>query len=456
MTSDMAFDIRVSEDRLAVVLTCTAPVREVETLVENVFERLGKMGLAEPPSMEALRSRIEAALAADVLAQGIKLAQGVMPVAPQDGRIIWSGDFFGDGFALDEETGAVDYWTHKANPAVRNGQLLAQAVPPVDGADGADVFGKKVACGKGRPARIRPGAGVFCSEAEGEYRATRDGRVRFKNGILSVDEVYTVVGSIGIETGHVDHPGTLIVERDVQAGAKVHAAGDIHIKGYVEVADIESGGSLEVGVGITGKGVQPIRVNGDLRSRYLIETAVETQGDVIVEREVVQSLIASNGSVLMPKGRIVGGRVSARRTIEVRQAGSEALVPTVLRAGMTEEMSRVVHEKMERIAELAANIEKIEHAIGPLLDRMDSLPEDKQTIVRQLASNLESCKLEREALEAEIEMMHAGPRPEVIIRGVVYPETTIWVGNSKLLIHEQISQPVRATAIKGNVRLSVL
>lgn len=88
--------------------------------------------------------------------------------------------------------------------------------------------------------------------------------------------------------------------------------------------------------------------------------------------------------------------------------------------------------------------------------KLNSLPEDKQAIVRQLIANMEACKQECDALEAEIESMHAGSRPEVIIRGVIYPETTLWVGNAKLMIREMISQPIRATAIKGNVRLAVL
>ncbi|MBX7255031.1 MAG: FapA family protein [Candidatus Hydrogenedentes bacterium] len=456
MTADVAFDIRVSDDRMAVLLVCGTPIKESEALTASVLQRLEKMGLCDLPSMQCLKAKIDAAIVSDSLAQGVEIVAGKKPIPPQDGKIVWSGSFFDEGFVIDQGTGAVDYWTHKAHPGVQSGQLLATIVPPVEGEEGTDVFGKKVSCGKAHPAKIRGGAGVLHSEPEGEFRAARDGRVRFKNNILTVDEIYTITGSVGIETGHVDHPGMLVIEKDVEVGAKVRATGDIHIRGFVENADIESGGNVEVGVGITGKGSSPIRVAGNLKSRYLIEAVVEAQGDVVVEREIVQSRIASNGSVLLPKGRIVGGRVGARRTLEVRQAGSEALVPTVLRAGMTEEMSRMVHEKMERIAELTANVDKIDRVVAPILDKLDALPEEKQAIVRQLIANMEACKEERQALESEVESMHAGPRPEVIIREVVYPETTIWVGNSKLLIHEVISQPIRATAIKGNVRLSVL
>ncbi|MFA6242918.1 MAG: FapA family protein, partial [Candidatus Hydrogenedentales bacterium] len=427
-----------------------------ETLTDNVFQRLSKMGLSNPPDSDVLRARIDAAILSETLPTGIELALGQPPVAPQDGRIVWAGDFFDEGFAVDQGTGAVDYWTHRANPAVHSGQLLAQVIAPLEGEDGTDVFGKRVPCGKGRPARIRAGVGVIHNEAEGEFRAARDGRIRFKNGSVSVDEVYTVTGSIGIETGHVDHPGALVVEGDVESGSRVRATGDIHIRGFAENADIETGGNLEVAGGITGKGSRALQIAGDLRSRYLMETFVEAQGDVYVEREVVQSRIASGGSVFLPKGRIVGGEVCARRTIEVRQAGCEALVPTCIRAGMTEEMGRMVHEKSEKIAELSANAEKISRVVEPILDKLNSLPEDKQAIVRQLIANMEACKQESDALEAEIESMHTGSRPEVIIRGVIYPETTLWVGNAKLMIREMISQPIRATAIKGNVRLAVL
>jgi hypothetical protein len=55
---------------------------------------------------------------------------------------------------------------------------------------------------------------VNTTEADGcvVYSASRDGRMRRADGILAVDDIYTIRGEVGLETGNVSHPGATVTD----------------------------------------------------------------------------------------------------------------------------------------------------------------------------------------------------------------------------------------------------
>ena len=110
------------------------------------------------------------------------------------------------------------------------------------------MFGKLIPPAAPEPAVVRAGAGVR-AEPRGDltcFYAARAGRFRWEDDTIHVDDVYVVQGNVGLATGHVNHPGTVIVHGDVQAGAQLLAGGDVEIKGAIECANVQTGGNLVV------------------------------------------------------------------------------------------------------------------------------------------------------------------------------------------------------------------
>ncbi|MCH7865430.1 MAG: DUF342 domain-containing protein, partial [Proteobacteria bacterium] len=203
--------------------------------------------------------------------------------------------------------------------SVEEGQHLATVSPPISGKEGKDVFGNRVKVRRAQKARIRTGKNVR-KEGEWDYYADCAGRIRWEGHALHVDNVYTIPGDVDLKTGDVTHPGAVIVQKDVGEGAEIVADGDVEVYGIVEKATIKCGGSLTVRGGIVGGENCTIKVGGSLQALYIMDAHVEAVGDVEVEKEILQSVLTTDGNVLIPRGRIVGGRIAARSEVLVGQA----------------------------------------------------------------------------------------------------------------------------------------
>ena len=450
------FHLRVSDDRLAVVLDCGVDLEHFPEIVDRVEGALRGLNVAELPSREDLEKRLRNACRSTPggpVINKLNVVEGIPITPPRNGEIRWAGDFFAPGFTIDEETGAINYREHVAKPSVTSEQLLAVLIPRQEGKDGTDVFGKRIQAPRARPARIRPGAGVRLDDENNRCYAKCDGRARYVDGILAVDHIYTIEGSVGLSTGNIDHPGALVVEEDVETGSTIRAGGDVSVGGLVESADIECGGHLDVRGGITGIGARPIKVAGRVQAKFVLDAQVTAGQEVAIAKEAVHSNITSQTAICMPSGRLVGGEIYARHLIDVKQAGSEGAVSTSLSVGLLGEMAKVVAEKEKELTRLRKEAKRIRDTIDPLVSKRHSGSSVRQGIVRQLTDALGDIDDAIMFLEAELEEIQGGKRPQIIVRGTLYPETTLTIGHVTLRVKEALAGPVRAVASKGAVHL---
>jgi len=449
--------VRISEDGLRVLVDCSSPGGDYEGLLERLEQEIEALGV---------RDRIDNAALADWLAgqaqQGFPIRDAVLlegraPVPPVHGRIEWAGPFFERGFIVDDATGAIDYRQHAAQLFVEAGQLLATVHPPRKGVDGEDVFGKALRVQTPASARIHAGQNVSRSDGGGEFHATMGGRIRWASGMLSVDQVYRIPGSVGLATGHVRHGGALMIEKDVEAGARVEADGDIEIKQVLEPADVVCGGSLTVRGGVTGGAGREVRVAGSVQARFLLEADVEAGADVIVEREIVRCVVKTAGAVVMPCGRIVGGSVTALDGIQAAQAGSAASVSTELHLGEDFRPGEQLAAINKNMADFKEQLNKIEPVLSPMVRKVNSLPPDKVKAVKLLAVQVKELKEAIEQSRQQADAIRTESRPqaraEVVIRDMIFPETVICIRQERLRVQEEVRGPVRAVYRDGQIRL---
>ncbi len=440
--------LRVTPDRLSVVLEGPVEVRDLDALLDAVMRELARLQLAEPPVPGEVRRRLREALGPEGKLNRVVVAEGRSPVPPEDGRIEWAGDFFNAGFVINEATGAIDYRRRAAQVSVANGQLLARVHPPRDGTDGQDLFGLRMPAGKGRKARLRAGGNVR-TEADGTvFYAAATGRVRLTGDVLSVDEVFTVAGSVGLATGHIDHPGALIVEQDIEAGSEVAATGDIEVHGVVESAQVSTAGSLTVRGGIIGSAHSTVRAGGQVHAKFLRDARVEAGGDVVIEKEVLHSIVKTQGAFQMPRGRLVGGETVARNGVDVHQAGSEALVSTVIAAGEDFQESDDVRGKERRVAELEMTLARIQATVEAVAPQAESLPPARRQALEDLESQAQALARAVDDLRAELQALGPkegdGARARVRIRGTLHPEVVLRICGDRLRVSEVYPGPVQA------------
>lgn len=449
--------VRVTEDRLRVLVDCSACGDDYEGLFKRLEQEIEAVGLRDRMDNVALADWLAGQAQEGFPIRDAVLLEGRAPVPPVDGRIEWAGPFFERGFIVDDATGAIDYRQHAAQLSVEAGQLLATVHPPRKGVDGEDVFGKASRVQAPASARIHAGQNVSRSDGGGEFHATMGGRIRWASGMLSVDQVYRIRGSVSLATGHIRHAGAVIIEKDVEAGARVEADGDIEIKQVLEPADVVCGGSLTVRGGVTGSPGREVEVAGSVQARFLLEADVEAGADVIVEREIVRCVVKTAGAVVMPCGRIVGGSVSALDGIQAVQAGSGASVPTELRVGEDFRLGKQLAAIERKIADFTEQRNKIGPVLSPLLRKIDSLPPEKVEAVRLLAAQVKKLKeaIQQSRQQADAIRMKWRPqaRAEVVIRDMIFPETVICMRQERLRVQEEVRGPVRAVYRDGQIQL---
>lgn len=332
------YRLQVTEDKMAVLLDGELPVELLDLTAQAIHDELVDMGIHEPPSAEVLERRLKIATKESPELQGWVILKGKPSVPPVDGKIEWAGDFFNPGFVVDEDTGAIDFRQRAAQVSVEEGQLLARIYKSHEGEEGRDVFGNAITVRKAKQLRLRLGSNVRRDDEEGAIYSEKNGRIRWNNNLVYVDEVLTVTGSVGLETGHISHPGALVVQEDVLEGAEVRTNGDIEVRGVVEAALIRTKGNLTVRGGITRARNPGIEVAGHVHAKFILDSNIRAGGDIVVEKEIVNSTAEAGGKITMPRGRVVGGEVKSFGNITVGQAGSEGSVPTTLLAGNAEKI----------------------------------------------------------------------------------------------------------------------
>jgi uncharacterized protein (DUF342 family) len=349
----------------------------------------------------------------------------------------------------------INYREHTGDPTVTEGEILAQVYPPETGEDGRDVQGNRIPAGKPKPVRMRCGANIELKENDTVFCAASKGRIRCSKQLLSVDPVYVVSGNVGLESGNIEHPGALVIEGDVEAGARVCADGDIEVHGIVEAADIEAGGGLTVRRGITGGEGHHIKAGGRVHVRFLVETEIEAGDDVVVESEMVNSNVHTKGSFIMPGGRLVGGCVTSQGNIHLKQAGSEGVVRTRLAIELDPAMAQAIAEKEGEMKRIRDSLKKIKETLKTLKKKKDGLSDSARDALAKLDGNIADMQMTLQNLDSEREelvaQMRNRGRPQIVIQGIAHPETTFDIYTHRMRIREPLVGPVRAVVGRNGI-----
>jgi len=460
-SAKLKLDVRVSADNLSVLADCVVTEANVSQLVEALLSELGVLKIASPPDRDGLVKWVVGLVSEQgpVLKNAV-VVKGVAPVPPVDGQIEWAGNFFDSGFVIDESTGAIDYRRRAAQRSVQPGQLLAKIRLPVPGVDGQDVFGRRIRALQAKAALIRMGENIRKEGPEGSMYATVEGRVRWTDDTLSVDKVFMVEGSVGLESGNIDHPGAVEVTQDVLEDATVKAKGDIEVRQVVEHADIETGGSLTVRGGISGGTTHKVVAAGSVHARYILDAHVEAGQDVAVEREVVHSSVKTRGSVLMPKGRLIGGETVALHGGVIGQISSPAAVPTTFVAGEDFRLSDVLAGKEAALAQLNGELAQLESRSKIILGRVATLSPETQAKLNEMQKQTEKLKQQMDALTAEVQEIRQASaldtRYAVEVRSMIYPEAIFCMGRERLRVQKEIEGPVRVCLLDDRIQIIAL
>lgn len=265
-----------------------------------------------------------------------------------------------------DNSGSIDYRQSNLIESCFSGQRIASILPPGPGRAGRDIFGEELPAEPGTPVFVQAGPGVIVSANGRDFTSEVEGRVIYENGILSVSGTLEIVGDIDYGIGNVDFVGKVVVKGSLLDGFYVNGKRGVEIHGDMGAARIISEGDVRVSGGVKGKNAAIITCR-NLTIHYIDDASVETTGDVLATKEIVNSDIRALGRVSVAKGAIVGGAVCGFRGVEADVLGSDLGVPTTVLAGLNWTEENRKEELRARIAEYQERVQSSKTILDPLL-----------------------------------------------------------------------------------------
>lgn len=339
------------------------------------------------------------------------------------------------------EDGTVDYKNLDIVANVKKGDILSEIVPPEEGKDGMRVTGEKIPCKQGKKTFFKKGRNVDISD-DGLYAiASKSGRVKYVGNKISVFENLNL-SSVDNSTGNINFNGNVTVKENVMNGFSIKAEGDIKIMGVVEGAYIESQGNVFVNMGVQGYGRGEIRAQGNLTTRFIQNSIINCDGDVIAET-IMHSDVISGGNinVIGKKGLIVGGTYRAKREIRAKTIGSSMATLTTLEVGMDPQIKLENENIKSTIDDIKNNLDKVEKTIV-MLKRKGNLSNEKKEMYDKLVytqKNLyeKMIELNRKYNETKtyINDISIG---KIKVEDIIYSGVRVTIGNATLFIRDEL------------------
>lgn len=462
LNKDGEAEIFITRDKLQAFLQVSPPVGSGRPCsLEQVKSLLAQKNIV----YGIIEENLEKALQPENWGKRILVAQGEAARDGSNARIIYHFPLPSErvGPKIDER-GRADYYDLGLIHNVKMGDFLAEKVPATEGTGGKDVTGKEIPARRGKDIPLPKGKNTIADEENLRLFAAIDGNVTIIDNKVTVSPVFQVNGDIDYATGNIDFVGSVVINGNVNTGFKVHAAGDIEVKGFVEGAEITAGGNVVVKGGITTGQRGLVKAGGNVYARFIENSKVEAENDVIVREAIIQSVIKAGGSVRVTDKRasIIGGTVQACREVEAKYIGSQLATQTVIEVGINpkyrqeyQQLFKVLPSKKNTFENICHNLQIIQKAnISP-----DKLDPKRRAMLAKLLEEFKKLKKEIAEIEQRLaflsEEMQKVAEAKVKVWEIVYPGVRITLGQSIYIV----DNPIKYSAFvleEGEVRLAPL
>jgi uncharacterized protein len=367
---DARYAIEVADDGLSAWINLTAARGGQPPQLEDLLQALIAAGVVFGIDSAALEQACASSVDLRLVA-----ASAVLPRKGDDTRFELLVADTRDRAPKVDERGLIDYRELGDIPVVEADQALMRRHPPTPGVDGCDVRGRVLRAAAGLNegfAKPLLGAAVAADDAN-LLRALHTGQpVRSRNAV-AVERVLRLK-SVDMASGNIHFDGTVEVTGDVGPGMKVEASGDIIVKGLVEGAELDAGGSIRV----FGGAIAHARLrSAHLASvRFCENASIDAGTGVVVEATALHSDLQALDQVLVgseagSRGRLVGGSTRATMLVRTPQLGAPSGGLTRVQVGINPVLEARGRELAAQIEQEQAEADKLQLVVQHLTTRGD-------------------------------------------------------------------------------------
>lgn len=365
------------------------------------------------------------------------IARGTIPVSA-------SGPYLKDVTApdIEAETGdPTEAGSRHRRPVVKEGDVVAEIRFQKQPQPGIDVYGHASEPKLPNLPRIRLRGGVDADEKGLVFTANIDGvpRVDPNNRAVGVSEIMEHNGDIDIKSGDIEYDGDVIINGDVESGARVYAAGDLTIRGSIRNATVHCQGNLVVLEGINTGRRGRVTVGGDLEVEFAENSRISCGGNLIIRKAAINCELISGRSIIadLTSGIVAGGVVSCRDNLYTGTLGFKNGARTVLKIGIDWKTDRALKIKESRMVRLERNWEESRMALQEINKKSQNQMTDKHE-ARKSHLNLRVARLKNviAKLQHQMEKLRANmtfnEKAKVFVKGPVFSNIVALVGGTQV------------------------
>ena len=432
---DVVIGVEVSKDEMKGTIVVSPPsMSGSEASFDMIRRAILQQGVVEQCINE---NKIREFVDNPVYNIPFEVAEAIQPVDGHDAYI--SYNFETDPKKLKaqvDEEGKVDYKKLNNIQNVIADQPLAQKIPAERGKGGKTLFGRYLEAKNGKDIQIQLGANVKLDRDGVTIKAEIDGEVMLVNGKVTVEPV-KYLDAVNVKTGDIKFVGTVVIKGNVQEGYKVEAT-NIEVNGIVDKSRLEATGNIIVRQGIFGKGEGFIKAGKSLWAKFINDTTVEVEENVIVSDSIVNSNVTAMKNIVLrgKKAQIIGGHLMATEEICARKVGSPGGgTETILEVGVDPRAKKRLEELQNMQAKATKEYENCDLDIQTLEQQKKlrkKLPQEKEEKLKNLKVRCDQISSELEEMTKEIDEIQERLRElkaigKVKVEGDVYAGVKIYI-----------------------------
>ncbi len=427
---DVLISVESTKDEMKASIVVTPPaISGAEASPESIKRALSAQGVIEQCYDEA---KINEFVDNPVYNIPFEVASAILPVDGKDAYLLYN--FETDVRRLKakvSETGQINYKELNQIQNVIADQPLATKMQPERGRGGKTIFGRYLEAKNGKDIQVTLGENVHFDRDGVTIKASIDGEVMLVNGKITVEPV-KYLDAVNVKTGDIKFVGTVIIKGSVEEGYKVEAT-NIEVNGIVDKSVLEATGNIIVRQGVFGKGEGFIKAGKSLWAKFINDTTVEVEENVIVSDSIVNSNITAMKNIVLrgKKAQIIGGHLLATEEICARKVGSPGGgTETILEVGIDPRAKKRLLELQKKQTDSTRDYENNELDIQNLEQQKKlrkRLPQEKEEKLASLKQRNKLIGEELEDMTTEIDKIQAHLR-ELKAVGKVKVEETVYAG----------------------------
>lgn len=298
------------------------------------------------------------------------------------------------------EDGSINFRDRGEIPHVAEDAFLASKILPEKGKPGITIFGKQIPVEDPVDLSFSCGSGTRMSEDGARIYAVTAGQPHLDAmGNVSVCPEFQIKGDLGFETGDVNFDGNVVVNGCVKPGFKVKCASLTAQE--IQGAHIDIQGDLNVSMGIVD--TELVNVKGSVQAKFVRNSKINAFGDLIVQREILDSRIHLSGACVNENGSIVNSEICAKMGIRAGNIGKKTAKPSTLTVGVDEHTNLLVNRVD---SELNINT----RTVNELETELEDLEKEDQSLhgsISQHAHVQDRAQLELRDIEKKMENLKA-------------------------------------------------